>query len=67
MDSNKNTHLPLAKTTKDTLDKMRHPGQSYDGIIIEIIEENIELKNKLDKYKRQQGADGKYVSYKSKD
>ncbi|MBI2869998.1 MAG: hypothetical protein HYX96_09260 [Chloroflexi bacterium] len=37
-ESEKSSILRLRITTKERLDQLRHPGQSYDGILEEIID-----------------------------
>ena len=68
MDSSKNTKITILKSLKTLLEQSKHPGQTYGGYIMELIEKNAILDNRIttlqaeiDKYVRRRGKYGRFV------
>jgi hypothetical protein len=53
----KRAHISLNSRTKDTLDSIRAPGQSYDGVIRQLIK-LWDRQNESDKVKKMRTTDG---------
>ena len=55
MDKRKRASMNVSQRTKDTLDSIKHPGQSYDGLLQELIKFWKEKRGEYWTRRREQG------------